>query len=215
MASSPTYQRLGAARLLPRRPETGFQDGEFSGARPALRQAQTCSTDCGRQRLRGTQATWKPGEEYREELSPSVPESSSLGPCGTQEPQVRFQRFQGWLLLDLGGLRPKGSWGPRRLPPQFFKLPRLSSWACGDLRPTKDRLPSPFLLHDGLIQLKGVSSAQQGSLIGRSGSRSSQCCFMVSLLVPKSRMVGAGQMAHLSAVLKMLQDAGKTRAKFS
>ena len=57
VASSSTYQRLGVARLLPRRPETDFQDRELSGARPALRQAQTCSTDCRRQRLRGTQAT--------------------------------------------------------------------------------------------------------------------------------------------------------------
>ena len=53
------------------------------------------------------------------------------------------------VLLDSGDLRPKGSWGPRRLPPQFFKLPGLNSWACGDLRPPKDRLPSPFILRMG------------------------------------------------------------------
>lgn len=37
---------------------------------------------------------------------------------------------------------------------------------------------------------------------------------MASSLTPKTRMVRADHRTHLSAVLKTLQDAGKTRAEF-
>lgn len=82
-------------------------------------------------------------EECREEpLLAPMPVSSSSGPLGAQQLEMRFQGSQGWSPLELGGLRPEGS----QLPSQLLNFFRLSSWACRDLSPSKDLLPKPAVL---------------------------------------------------------------------
>lgn len=93
----------------------------------------------------------------------------------------------------MGVLGLEGSQGPRRLPSQLFKLSRLSSWACKDLRPSEDLLPSPEAFSSsrtGHHPIDRSKFSTSGSYNGRAGE---QQCFMASLLILKIKMVKAGE----------------------
>lgn len=112
-----------------------------------------------------------------------------------------------------------GSWDSRAVRGQGGSLvsslssPDSVPGPVGNLRPSKDLLPSPEAFSSSRVGSSSIGRnkfSTSGSCNRRAGE---QLCFMASFLTLKIKMVKAGEGAHLNAVLKMLQDAGKTGAQ--